>query len=232
MPDAHEAVGGRQSDCIKSEFYDLLWPERALFAARDKAVHARRRKDWQVGFSPAGTLHHAASSSIGEKKTITNSVLTAIVYHEAKVLKWIDELDRQIEKRATAGSVVNATDFLSWFTFDVMGDFTFSKSFDMLEKQRWHHIVLKTQNARTLLGALTGTPWLLHIGIELMPRILWVKDWYESVEWCKAQMLERLLEGTPSGTPDLVSFFMEKNKGDEADPWLAGDSLLAILAGR
>ncbi|KAI9902534.1 hypothetical protein N3K66_001886 [Trichothecium roseum] len=208
-PEAHEAVSGRQSECVKSEFYDLLWPERALFAARDKGVHAKRRKDWQYGFSP-----------------------TAIAYHEAKVLKWVDELDRQIEKRAAAGSVVNATDFLLWFTFDTMGDFTFSKSFSMLETQRWHHVVLKTQNARSLLGPLTATPWLLHIGVKVMPRVLWVKDWYDSVEWCQAQMMERLAEGAPSaGTPDLVSFFMKKNKGDTADPWLAGDSLLAILAG-
>lgn len=129
--------------------------------------------------------------------------------------------------------MVNATDFLLWFTFDTMGDFTFSKSFSMLETQRWHHIVLKTQNARSLLGPLMATPWLLHIGVKVMPRVLWVKDWYDSVEWCQAQMMERLVEGAPSAeTPDLVSFFMEKNKGDTADPWLAGDSLLAILAGR
>lgn len=82
----------------------------------------------------------------------------AIAYHEAKVLKWVDELDRQIEKRAAADSVVNATDFLLWFTFDTMGDFTFSKSFSMLETQRWHHIVLKTQNARSLLGPADGDP--------------------------------------------------------------------------
>ncbi|KUJ07705.1 cytochrome P450 [Mollisia scopiformis] len=208
IPEAHEAVGGRQSECIKSEFYDLLWPEQALFAARNKAVHAKRRKDWQYGFSPS-----------------------AIQYHEAKVLKWIDELDRQLEGKAKDGSIVDATEFLLWFTFDIMGDFTFSKSFGMLESQKWHNIIVKTQNARTLLGPLTATPWLLHIGVKLLPRILWVKDWYESVEWCQAQMEERLSNGSQPGVPDLTSFFMENNKGDKADPWLRGDSLLAILAG-
>ena len=54
MPEAHEAIGGRNSDCIKSEFYDLLSPEKALFAARDKAIHLKRRKIWQRGFSPRG----------------------------------------------------------------------------------------------------------------------------------------------------------------------------------
>ncbi|KAK8062549.1 cytochrome P450 [Apiospora hydei] len=207
LPEAHEVLGGRQSECIKSEFYDLLWPERALFAARDKAVHAKRRKDWQYGFSP-GAMEH----------------------HERKVLQWVDELDRQLATKAKDRSTVNATDYFLWFTFDIMGSFTFSKSFNMLERQRWHHIVLKTQNARSLLGPLTGTPWLLHIGVKIMPRILWVRDWYESVEWCQAQMLERLETGSLPGVPDLTSFFM-RNKNGKSDPWLAGDSLLAILAG-
>lgn len=113
-----------------------------------------------------------------------------------------------------------------------MGDFTFSRSFEMLERQRWHHIILKTQNARSLLGPLAATPWLLHIGVKLLPRKLWVKDWYESVEWCQAQMEERLSRGAPPGVPDLTSFFMANNKGNKADPWLSGDTVLAILAGR
>ncbi|KAI9667972.1 MAG: hypothetical protein M1821_000792 [Bathelium mastoideum] len=207
-PEAHEAVSGRQSECIKSEFYDLLWPERALFAARNKAIHMKRRRTWQYGFSPS-----------------------AIEHHEEKVLRWVDELDKQLERRARDGSVVNATDFFLWFTFDLMGDFTFSKSFGMLETQQWHNIIVKTQNARALLGPLTATPWLLHIGVKILPRVLWVKDWYDSVEWCQAQMVERLSKGAPSGVPDLTSYFMESNRGDKADPWLRGDSLLAILAG-
>ncbi|RWA07192.1 hypothetical protein EKO27_g7914 [Xylaria grammica] len=170
MPEAHEAVGGRRSECIKSEFYDLLWPEKALFAARDKGVHAKRRKVWQYGFSPS-----------------------AIETHERKTLKWIDELDKQIERKAKSGTVVNATDFFLWFTFDIMGDFTFR--------------------------------------VKLLPRVLWVKDWYESVEWCQEQMLERLSKGSQLGAPDLASFFMEKSESSKTDPWLKCDSLLAILAG-
>ncbi|KAI1157896.1 cytochrome P450 [Nemania serpens] len=206
-PDAHEATCGRQTQCIKSEFYDLLWPERALFAAREKAVHAKRRKAWQYGFSPA-----------------------ALEHHERKVLKWVDRLDVQLELKAKDSAIVNATEFFLWFTFDIMGDFTFSKSFDMLERQQWHHVVLQTQNARKLLGILAATPWLLHLGLKLLPRIAWIRDWYESVEWCQGQMKERLEKGAPPKVPDLTSFFMEGNKGKH-DPWLRGDSLLAILAG-
>ncbi|KXX73522.1 Tryprostatin B 6-hydroxylase [Madurella mycetomatis] len=208
VPEAVQAVSGRQSDCIKAEFYDLLWPERALFAARDKSVHASRRRDWQLGFSPR-----------------------AIPHHEKKVLRHIDELSRQLELKARSGTVVNATDFFLWFTFDVMGDFTFSKSFGMLESQRWHDIILKTKNARVLLGPLTPTPWLLHLGIKLLPRVLWMKDWYDSVDWCQQQMEERLSRESRSDLLDLTFFLMEKGTDAGVSPWLRGDSLLAILAG-
>lgn len=156
----------------------------------------------------------------------------ALVHHEAKALKHIDELERQLRRKAKDASVVNATDLFLWLTFDIMGDFTFSNSFKMLEKQQYHHIIVKTKNARMLLGPLAPTPWLLHIGLKLLPRVFWVKDWYESVEWCQQQMEERLLSGTKTSIPDLTSFFMENSKDGIADPWLKGDSLLAILAGR
>ncbi|KAI1115756.1 cytochrome P450 [Nemania sp. NC0429] len=115
--------------------------------------------------------------------------------------------------------------------FDIMGDFTFSKSFNMLETQQWHHFVLQNQNARKLLGPLAATPWLLHLGLTLLPRVLWVKDWYDSVKWCQAQMTERLQRGSDPEVPDLTSFLMKDNEGNQSDPWLRGDSLLAILAG-
>lgn len=156
----------------------------------------------------------------------------ALIHHEAKVLRYVDKLDEQLQKIAQDGSVVNATDFFLWFTFDLIGGFTFSKSFGMLDDQRWHNIIVKTKNARALLGPLAPTPWLLHIGVKLLPRILWVKDWYDSVEWCQQQMEDRLSDGSKTEIPDLTTFFMENNQGNKADPWLRGDSLLAILAGR
>lgn len=113
-----------------------------------------------------------------------------------------------------------------------MGDFTFSKSFGMLEGQRWHSVILQGQNARTLLGPLAPTPWLVQIALKMLPRILSLKDWYESVAWCHRQMEERLSEGIDSEVADLTSFFLENNQGNRADPWLKGDSVLAILAGR
>lgn len=156
----------------------------------------------------------------------------ALPYHHVKVLKHIDELDRQLSLKAQSGEVVDATTLLLWFTFDMMGDFTFSKSFEMLKNQEFHHIILKMQNARALLGPLAPTPWLLHLGLKLLPKRWWVKDWYDSVTWSHAQMEERLSVRAKPDVPDLTTYLLEKGEPDQMEAWLRGDSLLAILAGR
>ncbi|KAM7206084.1 Cytochrome P450 [Naviculisporaceae sp. PSN 640] len=148
LPEVLEAVGGRRSECIKGEFYELLWPEFALFAARNKTLHSRRRRDWNLGFSPQ-----------------------AIKIHEQKVLRHVDRLDKQLGIEAASGNVVNATDFLLWFTFDIMTDFTFSKSLNLLQDEKWRYVVAQANHARSMLGPLTPTPWLLQVGLKLLPRV-------------------------------------------------------------
>ncbi|KAK4641446.1 hypothetical protein QC761_0074120 [Podospora bellae-mahoneyi] len=197
----------RHSNCVKAEFYDLIWPEMALFAARDRSVHLRRRRDWQPVFSP-----------------------------QEKVLLHIEELGQQLELKAKSGAVVNVTDFLLWSTVDLMGDFTFSTPFGVLkgEDPRSHEMILQIKNGRVLLGPLTPVPWLLHIGTKLLPKVLWIKDWYKSVDWCQEQIQARLAKGPAPELQDLTYYIMEKEKENKVDagPWLRGDSLLAVLAGR
>lgn len=110
------------------------------------------------------------------------------------MLLHIEELDQQLELKAKSGAVVNVTDYLLWFTFDLMGDFTFSTPFG----------------------------------------VLWIKDWYESVDWCQEQIQARLAKGPAPELRDLTYYTMEKEKENKVDagPWLRGDSLLAVLAGR
>ena len=38
-------------------------------------------------------------------------------------------------------------DLLYWLGFDIMGDFVFNKSFNMLHDQKWHHMVVRLQLA-------------------------------------------------------------------------------------
>ena len=108
----------------------------------------------------------------------------------------------------------------------------------MLEKERWHHVVVGMQQARSLLGPLGPAPWLFHAGLNLLPRIGLIKGWYDMTGWCGSQMKERLDGGKEAapGVPDLAYHLLERvaEKDDElaATRWLTGDSVLAIVAGR
>lgn len=57
-PRAFYAIDGPNSQCIKSDFYDLLYPQQGLVTTRDRHIHAARRKDWAKGFSNSGKAYY------------------------------------------------------------------------------------------------------------------------------------------------------------------------------
>jgi tryprostatin B 6-hydroxylase len=143
--------------------------------------------------------------------------------------------------------VTNARDLFYWFGFDAMGDFVFSRSFEMLHRKEWHYIVTKLQKALALLGPASPAPWLMHFAFKLFPRVGVLKDWFEMTDWAETEMRERVLKGRNTELFDLVHYLVEEGeqgqrmstKGEDEDPlskedmlWLAGDSLVCIVAGR
>jgi tryprostatin B 6-hydroxylase len=161
------------------------------------------------------------------------------VQHEAKILKYVDQLDQCIETHAKANETSEVRDLFFWFGFDVMGDFVFSKSFGMLQDQKWHYIIIRLQRALSLLGPFSPTPWLIQLGFKLAPRVSVLRDWFDMVAWCERQMRDRIEDGkTKELEPDLTHYLMEMEGYDEGMSeedsmfWLQGDSLLAIVAGR
>ncbi|KXH40889.1 cytochrome P450 [Colletotrichum simmondsii] len=230
-PGVFMAVDGPRSECIKSEWYDILHPDRALVTTRIKPIHAARRREWNRGFSAQGIY----PIDLRNHEPISNEPYrtTALVQHESKILKYIEQLDVCIEADAKAHVASEVRNLFFWFGFDVMGDFVFSKSFDMLHQQQWHHIIVRLQRALSLLGPFSPAPWLIQVGFKLGPRTSVLKDWFDMVAWCEQQMRVRLDEGTPKpAVPDLAYYLMELNDGQtelkDRLPWLYGDSLLAI----
>ncbi|KAH9905674.1 cytochrome P450 [Xylariomycetidae sp. FL2044] len=213
-PAIWKAVDGPGARCVKSEWYDIMYPGKNLVTARDKTVHTARRREWNRGF--------------------TASALTG---HRAKILVQIDKLDQCIESHALAGQPTEARDVFLWFGFDAMGDFVLSKSFNMLQDRKWHDIIVHLRRALSLLGPLTPTPWLMQIALRsaLIPHIGPLRDWFDMFVWGETEVRNRLQNGIPAGvSPDLTHYLMEE-KGESGDQmrllWLRGDSLLAIIAG-
>lgn len=158
--------------------------------------------------------------------------------HRTKALKYLDMLDGIVDAAArNPAARVDVTDLFGWFSFDIMSDWTLSKTFDMLKNERWHHIVVGMRRARSMLGPFSPAPWMFQIGMHLMPRVGLIKGWYDMMAWCAAQMTNRLEGGkdTSPEVPDLAYYLHERSVLKDQDSrrrWLEGDSLVAIVAGR
>lgn len=119
------------------------------------------------------------------------SVLEMEEYQD-RIAQYAQRLASIIATAASNGEAVNATECFYWFSFDVMGEFAFARSFRMLEDEEWHHAVILLRRAMRLLGPLSPVPWLAQIGFNLIPNYWVVKDWYDMMRWCKKRMMERL----------------------------------------
>ncbi|CAI6336678.1 unnamed protein product [Periconia digitata] len=213
-PDAFLVLDGAKSTCIKSEFYDVLHPNRSLIATRAKDKHAARRREWNRGFN----------------KTATDSYLAKSQTHISSLLSLI---------RASAQSHTEADirDLMYWYGFDVMGDFIFNQSFGMLENQRWHETVRLLRKGFEVLGPTAPVPWAIQIAFNCLPSVGPLREWKEMNEWCVRTMEGRVeaSEKCETSIPDVAYFLIEKARengfSEEDWQWLCGDSLLAMIAG-
>lgn len=171
-----------------------------------------------------------------ENRCIDCSFRPALNEHENKILKHVAELDRQIEKQVLLQKTSEMRDLCFWFGFDTMGDFVFNKSFRMLTDNKWHSVIVRLQNALSLLGPFSPAPWLVQLGLRLGPSVWVLKDWHDSVSWAKGEMRARLDRGlAKQEKPDLTYYLMEQEAETsfkDSYYWMHGDSLLAIVAGR
>jgi hypothetical protein len=93
---------------------------------------------------------------------------------------------------ATQGACINCNDLFHFYSFDVLGDLAFGRSFDMLLDQKYHHAVTMMQIFMSFLGPFTPVPWLSHIGFGLP----WVTGgWTQFLDYCKSQMAQRISVG-------------------------------------
>lgn len=171
-PAVPPAVDGPGNPCTKAVWYDFLLPEIALNTTRSKRDHDARRRIWDRGF--------------------TSKALAA--YNE-RITEYAEKLVTHIQRSADAGAPVNVSEWFYWFTFDIMGEFAFGRSFGMLQDEEWHYAVYLLRRAMSLLGPFSSVPWLAQIAFYITPWMYIVRDWLGMMQWCKKRMSERIEVG-------------------------------------
>jgi hypothetical protein len=163
------AVDGPKNECTKAVWYDFLLPEIAVNTTRSREEHDSRRRIWDKGFSTK-----------------------ALAAYEERVVEYANTLVRKFEQLSLEDTPINVSDWFYWFTFDVMGEFAFARSFGMLENEKWHFAIKLLRTATSLLGPFSPVPWAAQIGFYITPWMYIVRDWLSLMEWCKLRMGERI----------------------------------------
>lgn len=118
--------------------------------------------------------------------------MIALEDYAPRVQSLISQLQSRVAEAVSQNQVVDVSKLFSWFAFDVMGEVVFGRPFDMLKNAAWNTVIVDLHSASSVLGPLSPTPWLAHLGLGLMPRVWKIKHWYAMMDWCFQQAHERL----------------------------------------
>ena len=119
----------------------------------------------------------------------SHSCLVALKEYEPRVASHCAELLGQLIAFSQNGTnPVEITRWLNFYSFDVMGDLAFGKSFNMVRDGDAHFILNQLDMLKPFVGAMTCVPWMFIL-IQNMPiakteRANWIN-------WCREQVEER-----------------------------------------
>ncbi|KAA8901371.1 cytochrome P450 67 [Sphaerosporella brunnea] len=162
---AVQTIYGAQSTCSRAPFYSQVadHPNCSLHASRDRVYHNLRRRAWDRGFSTA-----------------------MLKDYEPRMGALTDLLIAQLRSRV--GTPVDITTWSNYYSFDVMGDVGFGKSWGMLESGKLHKAINELHAAMALLGYIGQVPWLSRLLMELPAATKALKGFQD---WCWKQMEEK-----------------------------------------
>jgi cytochrome P450 family 628 len=178
----------------------------------------------------AGGTRHSVPRVSSEALIVFSPVdsVQALRYYDRRLLKYATLLEESLA--ASQGKSVNIADRFSWYSFDVMGDLTFGKSFGALENQHTHWAITSIRDSNQALGLLGPVPWLIHTMTKL-PNFL--NPMYKLLLFSEKSVEER--RRMDPSEPDIMSYLLDGDKFFD-DPALeyqlfTGDARLLVIGG-
>lgn len=155
---------------------------------------------------------------------------TALRDYEPRVIRHANNLLEHLAR--TEGHPVNVSDWFNFFSFDVMGDLAWGKSFNMLRDGIKHYFMVVLHADMTNIGLFSHMLWLFPIFkatpiLNAEHRRFW--------DWLKVQVSERR-QKEPE-LPDVFSPLLEAHNAmakptEQEELDLEGDAYLIAVAGR
>jgi cytochrome P450 len=224
-PDAAGVISGLHSKCVKADWYSNDAPLTSMHTTRDRAQHDRRRKIWGPAFTAAAIRGYQAR--VERYNDLLVEGLREGRFEGA-------DADADAKKKGRESGEVNISEVFNWYSFDVMGDLAFGRSFGCLEGAHTHWAIRLLSEGMKPAG-LAMPSWFFRVLVAIPGA---TKDYWRFIDFC-CEMLRRRMEeqGEKSGEKDIAHYLIENFNGmsekdrKEALPMLQGDSRLIIVAG-
>ncbi|KAJ3540924.1 hypothetical protein NM208_g4841 [Fusarium decemcellulare] len=205
-PKAFRIIHANNSPAIKGPFYDIADPWTNLLADRNKKEHSRRRKAWDKAFNAK-----------------------ALRDYEHRVVKYTKQLTDQLDKMKD--KPFNVAQWIGFYTFDIMSDLSFGKSFNMVANGVEHDFLTLSHQTQTILGTFRRLVWLFPV-FKAIPGLN--NNYLTFQAYLKAQVEARRKNKPP--VPDVFSWILEDfdaiEKPTKQDYHkLYGDAHLIVVAG-
>ncbi|KAJ7146770.1 cytochrome P450 [Mycena epipterygia] len=179
-------------------------PQGNLIGARDFKHHAEARKAWNAGFMPV-----------------------AVKGYEAMLIRRVAQLVEALH--AQRGASVDLSRWLSFFSFDFMGDIAFGGGFELMRDGDTDGLWHKMERGLYLPALTQHIPWCMGF-IPYFPMV--GRERKALGKFAVEQATRRLQEGSVHN--DLFYYLIE-GKRVNAEPYpfplVVSNSLLAIIAG-
>ncbi|KAK7513236.1 cytochrome P450 [Phyllosticta citriasiana] len=219
-PSAIPLIYGAKSKCTKSTFYSqykvYAEEDHNVFALRNQQQYSWRRRKMDHGLS-----------------------VKALNSYEPRLSAKVDLLLDQLSARQ--GQPINTTEWMSFFSFDAMGDVPYGRDFKMLAKG---HGTIESRDgkeakishmhaAMKMVGVLSSVPWM----IRMFAQTEMAGDYSVLMNWCKDTMREKQAALRPDQIPtDIASHLIMARETSEpaqrqTQTSLDEDSMLLIVAG-
>lgn len=125
---------------------------------------------------------------------------------------------------SNSGKPINVSRWFNYYSFDVMGDLAFGKSFGMLKTGKAHYFMAKLEEGMLPLGWISPLPWIIPVFLRA-PII--GAGFRELLRWSGEQIENRKMMEVD--VPDITSWLFQDDKTDKE--WLHGDGRLIVVAG-
>ncbi|KIX93767.1 uncharacterized protein Z520_10391 [Fonsecaea multimorphosa CBS 102226] len=207
-PDVVRVALSSQAVCEKAPWYEGEAPAWSLQSTRVRSQHDRRRRIWSPAFSDKALR--------GYEKRVHR-------YNECLILH-IDSF---------SGQPVDMSQWFNYWSFDVMGDLAFGRSFNMMESAGEHWAIKLLNSSQDGMG-LALPPWIGRLCWHIAP-LRSTCDRF--LKFCASEIENRILLQGKQENPDITHYLIEDLNAKDAEgqrdalPLLYLDSKLIIVAG-